>query len=179
MKKFNHRNYTRAFIKIKPSKKIPGEVGAFSLRYFKRGSIIIKAAEFEDNYLIPVNEYKKLNKNTKKMVNDYCEITNDFAIVPRNINHIKNIHYMNHSCNPNVGFDSKDNYVAIKNIKENDEFLMCYSLLYTNKSFKMRCLCKSKNCRKIITGNDWKDTRLQKKYRDFFISTIRRKLKNG
>lgn len=111
------------------------------------------------------------------MVTGYCEISEDFAFVIKNINHVKNIHYMNHSCNPNVGFDANDNYIAIKKIKKGDEFLMSYSFLYTNSNFKIKCLCGNKKCRKVITGNDWKDVKLQKKYSNFFCSTIRNKLK--
>lgn len=180
MKEFNHNNYTKAYIRIKPSKIVPGEVGAFALKSFKKGEIIIKSEEFEDNYLLPIDEYRKLDRETKKMVTAFCEVADASAIVPQNINHIRNIHYMNHSCMPNVGFDRKDNYIAIRNIKKNEEFLMCYSFLYTDPKFKMKCLCKSKNCRKIITGNDWKDKKLQKQYGDYFVSTIRAKIgENG
>jgi hypothetical protein len=179
MKKFNHKNYSRAYIRIKPSKIVSNEVGAFALRPFKKGEIIIRWEEFEDNYLLPIIEYKKLDKETKEMVTSFCEITDNFAVVPQNINHIKNIYYMNHSCDPNVGFDHKDNYVAIKNIKKNEEFLMCYSFLYSDPKFKMKCLCKSRHCRKIITGNDWKDKKLQKQYSNYFVSTIRTKIKEN
>lgn len=180
MKKFNHKNYLRAYIHIKPSKIAPNEVGAFALRSFKKGEIIIKSEEFEDDHLLPITEYKKLDRETKKMVTSFCEITDIFAIVPQNINHIKNIYYMNHSCVPNVGFDHEDNYIAIRSIKKNEEFLMCYSLLYSYPKFKMKCLCKSKYCRKMITGNDWKDKELQKQYGNYFVSTIRTKIrKNG
>jgi ssDNA-specific exonuclease RecJ len=176
MEKFNHRNYTRAFIRIKHSQLISGEVGAFSLKSFKKGEIIVRAEEFEDNYIIPIDEYKKLDTETKKMVIDYCEIAEDFAVVVKNINHVKNIHYMNHSCAPNVGFDKDDNYVAIKSIKKGEEFLMCYSFLYTNPKFKMKCLCGQVGCRVNITGNDWKDKSLQKSYGNYFCSTIRKKI---
>lgn len=179
MKKFNHNNYTKAFICIRPSKAVRGEVGAFALKSFKKGKIIVKSEEFEDNYLIPIDEYRKLDKETKRAVTAFCEITDAFAVTPKNINHIKNIYYMNHSCAPNVGFDREDNYIAIRTIKKNEEFLMCYSLEYSDPKFKMKCLCKSNNCRKIITGNDWKDKKLQKQYGDYFISTIWSKIKKN
>jgi hypothetical protein len=172
MKQINHNNYPKAFIYLKPSGVIPGEIGAFALRPFKKGEKIISFREFEDNFLMPINEYEKLNKETKKMVRAFCELTKDFAIIPANINHIKNIYYINHSCYPNVGFDKKDNYIAIRNIRKNDEFLMSYSLLYSYPKFRMKCLCKNKHCRGFITGNDWKDKKLQKRYGSYFISTI-------
>ena len=173
MKNYNHKNYPKAIIKLKPSKTIEGEVGAFALKIFKKGEVIVKTTEFKDDNLMSVSEYNKLDKNTKELVKAHSTITIDILYVPENINHIKPCNYFNHSCKPNVGFNANDDYIAIKNIAKGDELFLDYSFLNTNPDYKIKCSCKSKNCRGIITGNEWKKIEFCKKYGKYFASNLR------
>jgi len=155
MKRFDHTTYPKAFVRIRPSKLIKGQVGAFALRSFQRGEVIVKASEFQDDNVMDVDEYKKLDEDTKALVKAHSTITAEVLYIPANINHIKPINFFNHSCKPNVGFDSEDNYVAIKAIRKGAEFLLDYSFLNSNPHYKMRCSCGATNCRGTITGNEW------------------------
>jgi len=64
--------------------------------------------------------------------------------------------YFNHSCSPNTYIKGKDELVAIKNIKKGEEITFDYSATVWEdwgkgyKPWRMKCNCKSKNCRKII-----------------------------
>lgn len=58
--------------------------------------------------------------------------------------------YLNHSCNPNAAIVSKRKMSAMRNIKENEEIFIDYSLTDVDKFWEMKCLCKEKNCREII-----------------------------
>jgi len=176
MKCFDHITYPKAFIRIRPSKLIKGQVGAFALRKFKKGEVIVRAKEFEDDNLMDVAEYNKLDKDTKSLVKAHSTITITTLFVPANINHIKPINFFNHSCNPNVGFDSDDNYVAIKTIPNGAEFLLDYSFLNTNPHYRMKCLCGAKQCRGTITGNERKNRIFVEKFHNYFCSTLRQLL---
>lgn len=65
--------------------------------------------------------------------------------------------YMNHSCDGNIGFDEKGDFVTRRDVKKDQELTYDYGLAESNPAFKMICKCASKNCRKTITGNDWQD----------------------
>jgi len=173
MKIFTSKNYPKVYIKLKPSKTVKGEIGAFALMDFSKGKIIVRSKEFEDDNVMSVNEYNKLSKDIKNMVKAHSTIDIDRLYIPKNINYLRPLNYFNHSCDPNVGFDSKDNYVSIKNIKKGDEFLLDYSFLNTNPDYKMICHCGSKNCRHIITGNEWVNKDFVKQYQKYFASTLR------
>jgi len=64
--------------------------------------------------------------------------------------------YLNHSCDPNIGMLTDREMIAIKDIKINEEIVIDYGFFETDKDWKMQCNCNSKNCRKIITGLDYK-----------------------
>lgn len=65
--------------------------------------------------------------------------------------------YCNHSCDPNIGFDRLDNMVLIKDVKAGDELCIDYAFAITNPDWSLECRCETRKCRKIITGNDWKN----------------------
>ena len=173
MKSFDHTTYPKAFIRVQPSKLIKGQVGAFALKRFRRGEIIVRACDFEDNNVMDFAEYCKLDRDTKTLVKAHSTITPRLLFVPANINHIKPINFFNHSCSPNVGFDSHDNYVAIKAIPKGAEFLLDYSFLNTNPHYRMKCLCGSDDCRGTITGNEWKNRSFVEKNQAYFASTLK------
>lgn len=75
---------------------------------------------------------------------------------------------INHSCDPNAGLKFTNSgilLVAIKNIKEGDEITWDYSTTLHEDSWKMRCNCKKKNCRKIISEFALLPEKVQKRYR--------------
>ncbi len=60
---------------------------------------------------------------------------------------------INHSCDPASGIRRKSTLVAIRDIKEDEEITYDYSTTVgTNNIWRMKCLCGSPKCRKII-GN--------------------------
>ena len=82
------------------------------------------------------------------------EISENFSIGPRSSADLPLMpqHYVNHSCNPNVGFKGQIFMVAMKNIKKGDEIVYDYAMVMhsngkSNSYFKIKCLCGTKKCR--------------------------------
>lgn len=84
--------------------------------------------------------------------------------------------HINHSCDPNVGPDGQVTFVAIRDIKANEELVYDYAMT-TAYEYELQCRCGSNLCRKIITGNDWKRKDLQEKYGMHFSWYILKKIK--
>lgn len=76
--------------------------------------------------------------------------------------------FINHSCKPNCSvrkIGRKIFIFSIKNIKESSELLIDYSTIIADDDWwKMRCNCKSKNCRKIVNKFITLPKKVQKKY---------------
>jgi uncharacterized protein len=95
---------------------------------------------------------------------------------PTLINEVQNGDFFNHSCSPNSGFKSEIHLVAMRDILAGEQITFDYSICMTIQDWKMVCDCNSTNCRKIITGEDWKIKELQLKYRGYFQPYIEQKI---
>lgn len=143
-------------VEIKASKLLKGEVGLFSNTIFDKDEMVIPASQFSSMKLIPWSQIDQLDEKVKEKVLSFCPGTQKGVYIPKNFNFLTSAWYINHSCNPNVGFDNDFNFVAIRTIGLGEELTWDYGFDETNPNFKMNCRCRSKNCRHIITGNDWK-----------------------
>lgn len=78
--------------------------------------------------------------------------------------------FLNHSCDPNSAVVKKKNklfIVAIKDIKGGAEIFIDYStIIAQDDSWRMKCNCGSKNCRKMIKGFNSLPKNTKNKYLD-------------
>ena len=70
---------------------------------------------------------------------------------------------INHSCNPNMGVKGKVTFVALKNVKKNDELTFDYSIS-EDSAWEMKCNCGSKNCRGVIKSIGYLPRKCYNKY---------------
>ncbi len=116
-----------------------------------------------------INEYRKIISHAGVQVSD------DFFIVPSSKEEIVEQGIFNHSCEPNVGFNSSVTMVAIKDIKVDEELVMNYAFMETYFE-PFECNCSSKECRKIIDSDTWKDQEFQKKYKEYYSPYLQKKI---
>lgn len=88
--------------------------------------------------------------------------------------------YINHSCNPNIGMDDCLTVVAIDDINSGDELTCDYAFWEADKNWRLKsiCNCGSSNCRKAITGMDWKGFSIQSKSYRYCSPFIQRRIIN-
>jgi uncharacterized protein len=63
---------------------------------------------------------------------------------------------------------------AIRDIKKGEEITYDYATSETLNNWKMECKCGSKNCRKIISGEDYKKEDVIKKFNGHFMSYLQK-----
>jgi len=156
-KKSRYKEFKKALIRIKPSTVLGGGVGVFAVRDLKPNTIVGDVGYMNDNLFFSWDEFKKIDKESQEVIKTHCIGTVDGFFAPVDINHIPLSWHINHKCDNNVGFDSRGNFITIKKIKKNEELFYDYGLSISNPKYRMKCNCGSANCRKIITGNDWKN----------------------
>jgi len=81
--------------------------------------------------------------------------------------------FLNHSCEPNVGFAGNSVLVAMCDVAPGEELTTDYALFDTS-SDEMACRCGQLSCRGQITGADWKLPELQAKYAGYLGLRARR-----
>lgn len=84
--------------------------------------------------------------------------------------------FINHSCDPNVGFDGQITYVAMRDIEAGEELCHDYAMERTD-NYSLDCRCGSELCRGRITGEDWRDPKLHQRYGKYFSSYILNKIR--
>jgi hypothetical protein len=97
------------------------------------------------------------------------QIENDLFIAPRSAAEVEaNILCLNHSCNPNVGVRGQITFVAMRDIPEDAELTIDYAMIDGDPADRMECSCGAAECRKLITGADWRRPEIQKRYAGYF-----------
>lgn len=79
--------------------------------------------------------------------------------------------FINHSCDPNVGFSGNVVLRAMRDISPGEELTTDYCLFDTPES-TMSCSCGSPHCRGTITGEDWRSEELIARYDGWFSAYL-------
>jgi SET domain-containing protein len=83
--------------------------------------------------------------------------------------------FINHSCEPNVGFAGNTVLVAMREVTAGEELTTDYAL-FDDYDGRMPCLCNTTSCRRIIDGHDWRRRDLQLRYRGYFSSYLQQRI---
>lgn len=136
--------------------------GVFAKKPIKKGERIC----FMKGELISLREMLRRVDNNEEEGSDPLGVDDnkyiDMEELPRSINH---------SCSPNGFIRGKNELVALRNIKKGEEIFYDYSTTMNDEKiprseqWKMKCKCKSNNCRGIV--DQFK--RLPKKRQQFYL----------
>jgi uncharacterized protein len=83
--------------------------------------------------------------------------------------------FLNHSCEPNVGFAGNIVLVAMRDIAAGEELTTDYAM-FDDYDGDMQCGCGTPSCRKRIDGRDWQRPELQQRYRGYFSWYLERRI---
>ncbi len=80
--------------------------------------------------------------------------------------------FINHSCDPNVGFAGNVVLVAMRDVDPGEELTTDYAL-FDDHDEQMTCHCGAAACRGVVSGADWRRPDLQRRYGKYFSSYLR------
>lgn len=84
--------------------------------------------------------------------------------------------FLNHSCEPNVGFGGNIVLVAMRDIAVGEELSTDYAL-FDDYDGSMACRCGRLACRGTVDGRDWQRPELQERYRGWFSWYLAQKIR--
>jgi SET domain-containing protein len=166
------KSYRSPKTEVKENSRIQGK-GLFAKEPIKKDEIVA----IKTGHILTLKEFQKLPDELKQ----YClQIEDNFFLGPKSKEEIEdNSIFINHSCEPNVGFNGQVTYVALKDIQPGEELTHDYAMCFTIDFHNYKCSCGSKNCRSVVSsGNEWKSEELRKKYGDYFAWFILKKIKS-
>lgn len=142
-------------------------IGYFAKDNIKKGEVIF----IRGGHLL-----KKEELFSSSVINSYFPINDDYFLAAKTKEEEENVKlYINHSCNPNVGLHGEITFVAMRDIKKDEELTVDYAFI-DNEDYSFNCTCGSDNCRGIVTGFDWKIKELQNKYYEYFAQYLKDKI---
>ena len=101
------------------------------------------------------------------------QIEDGLYIAPQSAEEVEaNILCLNHSCNPNVGVRGQITFVAMRDIPAEAELTIDYAMIDGDPAERMACSCGARDCRRIVTGGDWRRWELQRRYAGYFSRYI-------
>ena len=143
--------------------------GLFATRLIRKGEIVaIKGGHILDR--------RTLSKVRRRIADAYIQIDDGFYIGAIRGSEVgRNKIYINHSCEPNLGFRGQLTFVALRAIKGGEELTYDWAM-EENVPARTRCACGARRCRRTLTGQDWKNAALQRRYRGYFSTYLRDKI---
>ena len=166
--------YPRVLIELRPS--LIDGVGVFAVNAIASDQRIAEGIGDKDyDRIVSWERFPEFDEEAQEKIDAFCIGTPDGFIPPEDLdfNRLSIEWYFNHSCDGNVGFDEEGNFVARRKIRKGEELTYDYALAESNPRFKMACKCDSERCRKVVTGDDWKDSRFKRLNHSYMLPRLR------
>jgi SET domain-containing protein len=117
-----------------------------------------------------------LNRLPERLQNSEIQIAEGFHLVALAEDEYEPVMlFLNHSCEPNVGFAGNVVLVALRDVEAGEELTTDYAMFDTAQG-EMACECGAPTCRGTIRGSDWELPDLQAKYSGYFSWYIERRI---
>jgi SET domain-containing protein len=114
----------------------------------------------------------------EKLRNSDVQITDDLHLAAlTDGEYVPVMLFLNHSCEPNVGFAGNVVLVAMRDVAAGEELTTDYAM-FDDYDGAMTCSCGTPSCRGVIDGRDWRRPELQRRYAGYFSWYLQRKI-NG
>ncbi|PYN45370.1 MAG: hypothetical protein DMD95_08460 [Candidatus Rokuibacteriota bacterium] len=124
-----------------------------------------------------VYDARMLAKVKERVAVSYVQIADGFFIGALSAAEVRrNKMFINHSCTSNLGIRGQIMFVALRDIRTGEELTYDWAM-EENRSDRTRCRCRSRRCRRVLTGRDWMIPRLQRRYRGYFSSYLEDKIR--
>jgi SET domain-containing protein len=112
----------------------------------------------------------------KHLQNSAVQIADDLHLVALTDDEYEPVMlFLNHSCEPNVGFGGNVVLVAMRDVAAGEELTTDYAL-FDDHDDEMDCACGTPSCRHRIHGRDWQRPDLQERYRGWFSWYLDRRI---
>ena len=123
---------------------------------------------------------KEEDNTPPDLYDNAIQIDDNLVIGTKNKAGLEDASMFNHCCNANAGIRGQILLVAIRDIKIGEHITFDFGTVLFHpkgvKPYEFKCLCGEKECRGIITDEDWKKKVVQEKYKGYFSIHIQEKI---
>ncbi len=160
-----------------------GEQGVIAIRHIAAGSTLIHG--WHDAFYLgmagwvalTVPEIDALPPGQRALFHRYG-LDMDFGTIfgPLDVIHVTTLdNFINHSCEPNLGYDHHGNVVSRRSLAPGEELLIDYGEFVVNYDEPFTCRCGANSCRTNVTRNDWHHLRSRRRLPPFIERRLERR----
>ncbi len=143
--------------------------GLFARSAIGRGDVVA----VKGGYILPAATWNDLECDLGAAE---VQVSNDLFIAPVSRDEREgSMVYLNHSCDPNCAIQGQIVFVAMRDIAAGEELTHDWATT-DDLEYELDCNCGSPECRGTVTGTDWKNPVLQRKYKGWFCWHLQRKI---
>lgn len=117
-----------------------------------------------------------LSRLTRREREHSLQVADDFYLTSLGVEEAPS--FINHSCDPNSGFSGQIVLVAMRDISPGEEIAFDYAMSDGSSYDEFTCTCRSPNCRGKITGRDWKQPALWRRYAGYISPYLERRIRS-
>ena len=145
--------------------------GLFVKRAIKMGEVVV----VKGGYILTRTQRDRIGR---ELGPSEIQITEDLFIGPSTKRQREGgMMHLNHSCEPNLGLQGQIVFLALRDIRADEEVTFDYAMT-DHEAYEMKCRCGTPSCRGTITGFDWLKPEIQSKYDGYFSWFIQRRIDN-
>jgi uncharacterized protein len=160
------------WISPKATKGAPSEIagrGLVAVARIAEGEVVA----VKGGHIVTTGQLRSL---PERLQNSGVQITDDLHLAAVDDDEYEAVMlFLNHSCEPNVGFGGNVVLVAMRDIDAGEELTTDYAM-FEDYEGSMDCACGRPACRRVIDGRDWMRPDLQERYRGWFSWYLQRKM---
>ena len=123
--------------------------------------------------VLPIAEFSKLAEYQKRQS---AQVEDGFYLVSSKPGPGD---FINHSCDANAGIQGQIVIVAMRDIAVGEEVCIAYAMSDSTPGEDFECSCAAANCRRTVTGDDWKLPELRRRYAGYFSTFLQNKINRG
>lgn len=121
--------------------------------------------------VLPTSEFNRLPEEAQR---HSLQVDDDSYLVDDERGHPTES--FNHSCDPNAVIHGPHQLVARRDIAKGEEVCFDYATTDSSPYDEFSCQCGTADCRGLVTGNDWKSSDVQKRYRNEMSPYLQRRI---
>lgn len=144
--------------------------GLFASEAIRRGEIVcVKGGHLLDHATL---------ERHSSVVNDAeLQVADDLYLAPLTADEFEGVMmFLNHSCEPNVGIQGQIVFVAMRDVEAGEELTLDYATI-DHDAGPMACRCGATACRGVVSGEDWRNPDLQRKYDGYFAWHLQQRIR--
>lgn len=157
-----------SYISPKAVKGAPSAIagrGLFALEHIAAGEVVA----IKGGHIVTSAQLAELSDRLK---NSEVQIAEGFYLAALTDDEYEPVMlFVNHSCEPNVGFAGNVVLVAMRDIEPGEELTTDYAFFDSPPS-TMECRCERPSCRHVVSGDDWRRPDLQARYGPYFSTYL-------